>query len=271
MPALRSWLAAVACALLALATAGNAPPALGGTPDLTPEEATRVGGDLVHYGKKLGVVRDAAANVLSAAPRAGDDLAVAWKHVAESPGTRTLQAQLGLIAASFAILALAVFGIRRATAPLRRRWRFDPLRARGAFGALLLDAVDRAVVAALAYLVLGQWFDAGNLHDYLAVALLWAAVRWWSTMWLVQVLLRPGEPNLRLLPISDASAVALAWLAAIALFFGVVGISVMPVLLRAGLPIPTGQFLVLAQGALAAVCGVQVQWHPLRQSQGHSH
>lgn len=260
MQALRSWLAGAACVLLALAAAANASQVWSATPDLTPEEATRVGGDLSRYGKRLAVVRDAGQNVLATAPGAWHDLTAAWKHIADSPARRGFAAQLGLIAASFAILVAAVLGVRAATSRLRRRWRADVLRPRGAAGVLLLDALDRVVLASLAYVLVEQWFVANDLHDYLAVALLWAAVRWWSTMWLVQVLLRPRAPELRLVTMGSDCAVAITWLTAVALFFGIVGISVMPVLLRAGLPIPTGQFLVIVQGAIAATCGALGLW-----------
>ena len=260
MQALRNWLAAATCALLALAAAANASDGWSATPDLTPEEATRVGGDLSHYAKRLAVVRDAGQNVLSTAPGAGHNLATAFRQIADSPGRRDFAAQLGLIAVSFAILVAAVLGVRVATSGLRQRWRADVLRPRGAAGVLLLDALDRIVLAAIAYLLVEQWFTANDLHDYLAVALLWAAVRWWGTMWLVQVLLRPGAAELRLVPMGSDCALAITWLTAIALFFGIVGISVMPVLLRAGLPIPTGQFLVIVQGALAAICGALGLW-----------
>lgn len=255
MQALRSWLVGAACVLLTLAAAGNASQVRSATPDLTPEEATRVGGDLSHYGRRLAVVRDAGQNVLATAPGAAHDLAAAWQRIADAPGRRGFAAQLGVIAASFAILVAGVLGMRAATSRLRRRWRADVLRPRGAAGVLLLDALDRMVLAALAYFLVEQWFVANDLHDYLAVALLWAAVRWWSTMWLVQVLLRPRAPELRLVPMGSNCALAISWLTAVALFFGIVGISVMPVLLRAGLPVPTGQFLVIVQGAIAAICG----------------
>lgn len=256
MRKVRDLMLLAAWALLAFAATGHGPQAWAVTPDLTPEEATRVGGDLTTYGKRLAVVRDAGLKVFNAAPGAAAELAAALQRVAEAPGSRGFASQLGLIAASFALFALTVFGVRRASAKVRQRWRTDALRARGASGALFLDALDRAAVAVLAYILLEQWFDSGTTRDYLAVALLWAAVRWWITMWVVQALLRAREPELRLLPMGDACALALTRLAAVLLFLGIVAISVMPVLLRAGLPIPAGQVAVLFQGTLVAACGV---------------
>jgi moderate conductance mechanosensitive channel len=248
-----------ASALLTFAAA-NGSQAWAVTPDLTPEEATRVGGDLATYGERLAVVRDAGLKALNAAPGAGMEIAAALRRVSETPGGRGFVAQLGFIAASFAIFVLAVFGMRRATAKVRHRWRNDALRARGASGVLFLDALDRAVVAALAYILLEQWFHSGTIQDYLAVALLWAAVRWWLTMWIVQALLRAREPELRLLPMGDACALTLTRLAAFLLFLGIVAISLMPVLLRAGLPIAAGQVAVIFQGTLVAACGVTGLW-----------
>ncbi|MGH8673505.1 MAG: mechanosensitive ion channel domain-containing protein [Burkholderiales bacterium] len=245
---------------VAFLVAGNAPQALAVEAELTPEQATRVGGDFNEYGEKLTVLRDSSSKVFNTAPRAGTELVAAWRRISEAPSTRGFFPELGFIVGSFLIFAIAVFGVRRATAKVRQRWRTDALRARGAGGVLALDALDRAVVAALAYILFEQWCDFGTTQDYLAVALVWAAVRWWIAMWVVLALLRPGEPELRLVPIGDACALALSRLAGVVLFIGYAGISVMPVLLRAQLAIPTAQFIGLVQGVVVFAGGLIGLW-----------
>src|SRR6185503_2595521 len=123
-------------------------------------------------------------------------------------------------------------------------------------GVLALDALDRAVVAAVGYILFEQWCDFGTTQDYLAVALVWAGMRWWIVMWGVSALLRAREPELRLIPMSDACARALTWVTGVALFIGYAGISVMPVLLRAQLPTATAQFIAFVQGVVVALGGL---------------
>lgn len=243
-----------ALALFSFALGGA--PSLAATHEVTPESAKRVGGDFTAYGEKLAVVRDANAKAFKAARSVLGDLGAAWKRISEAPSTRGFWPQVGFIVASFVIFVLAVLGVRRATARWRGACAADALRTRGAAGVIALDGIDRLVVAGLAYWLFELWCDIETTQDYLAAALVWAAVRWWLFMWLVQVLLRPEEPALRLLPMADATARALTRVAAVSLAIGIAGISVMPVMLRAELPVASAQFLALVQGVVVAAGGV---------------
>jgi len=249
----RRW---IVWAVLGLAFAATALPTRAAEGELTPEQATRVGGDFSEYGEKLATLRDANKTVFKAARDAPAEFALAWQRIAEAPSTRGFWPEVGFIFASFAIFALAVYGLRRATRRWREQFSADALSSRGAAAVLALDGADRLVVAGLAYVLFELWCDFGTTQDYLAVALVWAAVRWWIAMWVVEALLRPDRSDLRLLHMGDASARALARTAAVFLFIGFAGISVMPVLLRAQLPIPTGQFIALVQGVVVAAGGV---------------
>jgi hypothetical protein len=195
-------------------------------------------------------VRNANAKVLAAAPQALSDLSTAWQRVAAAPSTRGFGAELTFTGIALAALALTAFGVRRATARLRAACGNDPVPARGAAGILGLDALDRIAVAAVAYLLIEFWCDIDTTNDLVAVALLWAFVRWWISLLLVQALLRPRQPQFRLLAMSDATARAISWIAAVVLWIGIAGISVMPVLLRAQMPIESAQFIVLVQGLI---------------------
>jgi len=247
-------------AMVAFAFGGAATLALATTPPVTPEQATRVGGDFTEWGEKLAVLRDAKSAVFKSAPRTASDLAATWRRISEAPSTRGFWPQVGFIVASFVIFFLTVIGARRATARWRRACAADALRTRGAAGVLALDGADRLMVAGLAYVLFELWCDFGTTQDYLAAALVWAAVRWWLVMWLVQALLRPDEPGLRLLPMGNRCAQALTRTAAIFLFIGIAAISVMPVMLRAQLPVPTAQFIALVQGVVVAAGGVLGLW-----------
>ncbi len=245
-----------AAALLALAAASGPAPAQAPPQELTPDQATRVGGEFSDYGEKLVALREANNKVLKAAPGALREFAAAWQRLSEAPSRNGFWPQVGFIFVSFAVFALAAYGLRRATAGWRRGFAADALRARGAVGVLALEGLDRGMVAALAYVLFEWWCDFDTTQDYLALGLIWAAVRWWVAMWVVHALLRPDEPGLRLVPMGDACARALTRLAGVFLFIGIAGISVMPVLLRNQLPVPTGQFIALVQGLVVAAGGV---------------
>jgi hypothetical protein len=202
-------------------------------------EATKVGGELTRYGEKLAVVRNANAKVLAAAPQALSDLSTAWQRVAAAPSTRGFGAELTFTGIALAALALTAFGVRRATARLRAACGNDPVPARGAAGILGLDALDRIGVAAVAYLLIEFWCDIDTTNDLVAVALLWAFVRWWISLLLVQALLRPRQPQFRLLAMSDATARRPG--RGRGAEVGIAGISVMPVPLRAQMPIESAQ------------------------------
>ena len=249
----RRW---IVWAVLGLAFAATALPARAAEGELTPEQATRVGGDFSEYGEKLAILRDANKTVFKAARDAPAEFASAWQRISEAPSTRGFWPEVGFIFASFVIFALAVYGLRRATRRWRDRFSADALSSRGAAAVLALDGADRLVVAGLAYVLFELWCDFGTTQDYLAVALVWTAVRWWIAMWVVEALLRPDRSDLRLVHMGDASARALTRVAALFLFIGFAGISVMPVLLRAQLPVPTGQFIALVQGVVVAAGGV---------------
>ena len=227
---------------------------------LTPEQATQVGGGLASAGKKLAVLRESGEKVTAAAPGAYRELAAALGRITDAPGKRTFENQLALIALSLGIFAALVVVVRRATRRYRLACRADALHARGAVGQLVLDAAERVAVAAAAYLLIEAWFDAGNQHDLFAIAVLWAAVRWWIAMFLIEALLRPGFPGFRLIAMSDAAARDIGVIVAATILIGFTGISVMPVLLRAGLPIPAGQVIVLVQGTLVAAGCALALW-----------
>jgi small-conductance mechanosensitive channel len=248
------YFALVAPLLLGLALAA------GPSAALTPEEATRVGGSLSEAGQRLASVQDAAAKVAAASPAALRELAAALERIAATPGTRSFGAQLALLVFGLGVVAALVAGFRRATRRYSQALRSDALPARGAAGQFGLDALERAIVAVAAYAIVGAWFASGTLPDLFALALLWALVRWWVAMLLVEALLRPSHAGFRLIAMSDHAAREVGAIVAVTILIGFMGISVMPVLLRAGLPIPAGQVLALVQGTLVALGCAAALW-----------
>jgi small-conductance mechanosensitive channel len=233
--------------------------ALGAIPEaraLTPEQATYVGGDLTTMGKKLAALKDSSAKVLAAVPAAWPDLKTALHAIADSPADRPLATQLQLMALSVLLLVAAVAVYRLLTANLRAACIADALRSRGATGLLALDLVDRGVVAGTAYVLSQLWFQSGSIHDLLGIALLWSVVRWWFAMWLAETLLRPGIPQFRLVHMETAAALNIKIVAAVVLYVGIASISLLPILLRSGMPLPSAQVVALMQGLVVAAGGV---------------
>ena len=227
---------------------------------LTPEQATQVGGDLTAVGNKLATLRESGEKVAAAAPGAYGELAAALARIAAAPGARSFGSQLLLLAVSLGVLAALACGVRLATRRYRNSFAADALRARGAVGQLGLDAAERVAVAVAAYLLIEFEFNAGSPQDLFAVAVLWAAMRWWIAMLLIEALLRPGRPAFRLVAMNDAAAREVKVIVAATIFAGFTGIAVMPVLLRNGLPIPAGQVLALVQGSLVAAGCALALW-----------
>src|SRR5688572_15168930 len=227
---------------------------------LTPEQATHVGGDLTVAGKKLAALKESGAKILDAVPRAGPDFSAALGRIAEAKADRPFATHLQLMALAAALLAASVLATRWITRRLRAACLADALHSRGATGLLALDLLDRAVLSGLAYVLSQLWFADGALrgspHDLLGIALLWSIVRWWFAMWLVETLLRPGIPQFRLVSMETEAARTIKRVAAFVLYVGIASISLLPLLLRAEMPLPSAQVVALVQGLVVAVGGV---------------
>ena len=236
---------------------------------LTPEEATRVGGDLTTLSKRLAGLQAAVAKVIDAAPGAYRELATALGRIADARDTRDAATSGWLGVLSLALLAALVFGLRRTTARARQACVEDGLHARGAAKLLAFETADWLALAIGAYLLIEFGFDSKSHQDLLVVGVLWAVARWRLFMLLIEAVLRPGIPAFRLISMSDAAARQIKAIAAVTILAGFIGISVMPVLLRAGLPIPAGQVIALLQGLLVSAGCTLALWcyrasHPVR-------
>jgi small-conductance mechanosensitive channel len=130
------------------------------------------------------------------------------------------------------------------------------------------DAVDLGAVFVIAAIAATTVFGRRTPLDELAVAVLWACLRWRLSMVVINVCLRPSEARLRLIPIDDTTAAATARLAGIGLAIGVGFISTVPVFLDHGLAMAEAQALALICGTLACLFGFMAV---RRLSQGMPH
>ncbi len=252
-PALRLARAGGLAVLLALATLSPAQA-------LTPEEATRVGGDLTRMGGAVLAVNDQLANfrasvakIVEAAPHVVEELAKAEQHIRNGRGTGEMLAN-AMVGGVFLVLLLGSRWLFRVTT---RRWRraalASDMRSRGAVILIALEVTEWAVFAVGAYLTIKFYFDRDDQQALMMVAILSGLIRWLLFMVFLETLLRPRLAAFRLIAMSDRAARQVKACFGTVTFVGILGISVMPVWLRAGLPVPAGQVLVLAQGLVVAI------------------
>ena len=227
---------------------------------ITAEEATRVGGDMATVGTGLSTVnarmadfKASVAKIVDAAPTLFEELEKARIVAANGRGHRELATNALLGFASMAALVAASLVFRRATMRWRRKCLDSSVRARGATGLFALDALQLAVVALGAFLAVKFYFDTQDLQALMLLAILSGVVRWLGLMLFLETALRPALPAFRLIAMSDVAARRMRWLIGGSSFVSILGIAIMPVLLRAGLPVPAGQVIVLGQGVFVAL------------------
>lgn len=228
---------------------------------LTPEEATRVGGDLDRVSgglstldQHLAGVKASMLQIALAIPRLPADFEKVRVTLADGRDSQEMAMRTLLSLAVLAAIWALGMVFKRAT----RHWRDtrinDDNRSRGAVGLVVLDLGHYAVVAVTAYVAVRLWFNAQDLHSLMGVATLWGVLRWLLTWKFLDMVLRPELPAFRLLPMSDRAARAMKRFFGLGAFVGILNISMAPVALRAGLPIPSGQAVVLVVGAFVAIC-----------------
>ena len=246
---------------------------------LTPEEATRVGGDMMQMGQsiraaneQLAAFRASAAAITDAAPQAYQEYSAAMLRIRMGGSARDMTSNLSIgmlsILGLFAFVALFRFAVRG----WRRACISTEMRARGALGLLLLDCANWALFSAAAYMVTRFYFDGEDQQFLLTIAILWGLVRWRLFVLFLEIALRPHAPQFRLIAMPDRAARQVKLGLALGTLVGILGISIMPVLLRAKLPLPVGQVIVLAQGVLVAGACAFALWR-YRSSQlvyGHT-
>ncbi len=154
-------------------------------------------------------------------------------------GTWILQLAIALGAGlAGALLVPAWLERRRSLAP-------EMPAASRMLAALLGDACGMVALLVVSYLAHAVWFSVGSVRD--------ALIRWRLWMLLVDVLLRPREPEARLVHTDSVHAAEMRRLAAWLLGFFVLCQAALRSFLHGGVPIPAVEFLALWVGLARAV------------------
>ena len=213
-------------------------------------------GMLARLAGRAGDVAEAFWSILTSLSRAPEDLGAAFSAIMSSHPAWLHPALPFLVAAGISLLVLAVPAILD---QLAAKWISHKLAARTrfarAFRLILFDVIAFLLAVALGFLLVDLIFRRQFLIGKFAVTLVTAAMRWRLTMLAPEILLRPRHADFRLVPVDDVRAKFAMRVIGAVLALGLLFISVVPVLLEAGLPMMTAQALALVVGTLMAVGG----------------
>ena len=163
------------------------------------------------------------------------------------PAGRSLAATALLLSISIVLVLLPQPFLRRH--PYRPEWTLP-----AAFMTLAVAALNDILSLTATVLIAGSaaafFFTDTAPMDQLSVGLLWAVTRWRIAMLGIDIFLRPGRPQIRLIPIDEENASSLmrrmAFIFALALAF----VSVVPVLLMHDLALQPARALAITLAAI---------------------
>lgn len=186
----------------------------------------------------------------------GQQLKIAFGAIPDIPSTMATAAEqaTGAVGGFWAVLlALGSTGLATALLVVFRSWTggtreggLDQVACRaGATRLLIWDVIDRLVFAAL-LITLGRMLVGGwNMETNFASSVIRCAIRWYAVMIIAQVVLRPHRPRYRLLPITGNVARTAMVLIGVNTAISVFGPTVIPVLVRNGMPWPPAMAMAL--------------------------
>lgn len=236
----------VALAWIALAIA-----AVGGVQDIRP--SIEAGGLIAKVAAQTSGLEQALRTMIASAPDVPEQVrASVTTALTPMPGERPLGQQALLILATLVMLSVSPLMLRVYVA---RRVSSEPgsAGARTVFSMLIADTTAILAVGLLAFLAVRVLFASESRLDRLAVGLIWGFVRWWVAMRVVDIVLRPRAPALRLVPASDRAARGVVRLLAIGFGLGIWFIAIAPVLLGGGLEAPAARTLAVAIGLVESM------------------
>ena len=162
--------------------------------------------------KDAGLLSQRISVILASLPTLPAELALLGARISQSgPGGRTISRWLLLTLISLVVMIATMVGLPHQLARPRRNLlrnapqRADPTQLTGIF---LLDLAVALAVLLLGYAAIEAFFADHQLQSRVAAGLISAVAVWRLALLPVDLLLRPGEPMARLLPLDDAAAAA---------------------------------------------------------------
>ncbi len=205
----------------------------------------------------FGLLRRSIVDIAGAFP----DLPVAIARSVQALVDPQAGRSLASLAATIFFIFLASLASARITRALLAGLRADlvgsddsspgPISAVAVIG---LDLAERIVVAVVAGIGADIMLTSSDALSRFGFAVVFAGAVWWTVMLLIEVLLRPRMPRLRLVSVDDRAATFVWWLAGAVTAILLAVNKLLPLLIGSGLSVPHAQATALAVGTLVVVC-----------------
>ncbi|MGE7471049.1 mechanosensitive ion channel domain-containing protein [Bosea sp. NPDC003192] len=203
----------------------------------------------------LNAIRELFWPILAAIPRIPGEASDAAARILTS-------GQLGILwRAAFIVALLLLLPHARRLAISGAKARMSASRTTRLLSAFAFDVGDLIMLMLAAAILVELALGDDTLMARLGIALVDTVLRFRIVMTAVRILLRPGEPPLRLISASDAQIRhAMPFLTA-SLFLAIAFVTVIPLLLEAGMSWPAGQ----ASGVVAGLIATALMWAAARR------
>ncbi len=210
---------------------------------------------------RLALLRRSIVEIADAIPDLPAGIGRVFHTLNAAGEGRHLLVPVAQIAAIFLVAWLVVRVTRILLAQMRAEFvgqaRPGPLAG---LAAIALDLADRVAVSVVAGIGAEILLTSANAQSRLGFAMVFAGALWWIVMLLVEILLRPRAPLLRLVPIDDDAA-AFLWRVGGCVVAVLIAINkLLPLLIEFGLSVPHAQAIVLCVGsAVVAAIGTNLR------------
>jgi moderate conductance mechanosensitive channel len=190
--------------------------------------------------------------IVAALPRLPGEVRAFADRLAD-PAQGSVVAWVLELVATFAGALLASKLVPRVLIGLRRRLIARPLGVASILGVLGIEALGVIALTLVAFAGRTLWFSDASIRNDLAVPLLAALLYWKLVLLVVDLVLRPQEPTVRLVAVADMSATRLhqmaGWLVGLPIF----SVAVLRATLHAGFDLPSVQVLAIPIGVANAL------------------
>jgi len=192
------------------------------------------------------------ASVVAAIPKLPGKLSAFADRVVD-PAQGPFVAWVLRLVATFVIAFGGLKLVRLLLLGQRRKLVAGPMQITSVLGVAAIDALGVIALAIVAFAGRTLWFFDGLIRSDLAVSLLAALVYWQATLLMVDLVLRPHEPAMRLVDLADKSTTHLHQMARWLIGLQVFSIEVLRAFFQAGFDLPSLQVMAIPVGVVNAL------------------